>query len=69
MQWTLRGPAVDDVGGIVCAGPHLAVFVDGGGADALQLAAGKRGLQDVGGVDGSLRRARAHPQGLTLYGA
>ena len=35
----------------------LAVLVERGGADALELAAGERGLQDVGGVDGALGRA------------
>jgi Protein of unknown function (DUF3170). len=32
----------------------LAVLVEGGRADALQLATGERRLQDVGGVDGAL---------------
>ena len=37
----------------------LAVLRDGGGADALQLPAGERRLEEVGGVDGALRRAGA----------
>src|SRR5205823_4597932 len=32
----------------------LAVLVEGGGADALDFAAGQRGLEHVGGVDGTL---------------
>ena len=35
----------------------LAVLVDGGGADALELTASERGLEDVRRVDGALRRA------------
>ena len=38
----------------------LAVLVDGGGADGLQLAAGQHGLEDRGGVDGALGGARTH---------
>ena len=38
----------------------LAVLGGGGGADALDLAAGERRLQDVGGVERALGRARAH---------
>ena len=38
----------------------LAVLGGGGGADALDLAAGERGLQDVGGVEAALGGARAH---------
>ena len=38
----------------------LAVLVQGGGADGLQLAARQRRLQDVGRVDGALGRAGAH---------
>src|SRR6202035_5553612 len=38
----------------------LAVLVQGGGADALDLAARQGGLEDVGGIDRSFRRARAH---------
>ena len=34
------------------------VLVERGGADALQLPAGERRLQHVGGVDGALRAAR-----------
>ena len=37
----------------------LLVFVERGGADAAQLAAGQRGLQHVGGVDGAFRAAGA----------
>ena len=37
----------------------LAVLVERGGADALQLAAGERRLEDVGRVDRALGRARA----------
>ena len=37
----------------------LAIFVDGGGADDLDLAARQRRLEDGGGVDGSLGRTRA----------
>ena len=37
----------------------LAVLVEGRGADALELAAGQRRLEDVGGVDRALGRARA----------
>ena len=37
----------------------LAVVVQGGGADGLQLAAGEGGLEDVGRVDGALGGARA----------
>ena len=36
----------------------LAVLVEGRGTDALQLAAGQRRLEDVGGVDGAFRGAR-----------
>ena len=38
----------------------LAVLVEGRGADALQLAAGQRWLEDVRGVDRAFGRARAH---------
>ena len=38
----------------------LLVFVQGGGADATQLAACQRRLQHVGGVDGAFGRACAH---------
>src|SRR5262249_7706054 len=37
----------------------LAVFVERGGADALNFAAGEGGLEDVGGVDGALGAAGA----------
>ena len=37
----------------------LAVLVEGGGADAAQLAAGEHGLEHVGGVHRALGRARA----------
>ena len=37
----------------------LAVFVDGGGADDLNLAARQRRLEDGGGIDGALGRTRA----------
>ena len=37
----------------------LAVLVEGGGPDGLQLAAGQHGLEDRGGVDGALGRAGA----------
>ena len=43
----------------------LAVLVEGGGADGLQLAPGQHGLQDRGGVDGPLGCARAD-QGVQL---
>ena len=43
----------------------LAVLVEGGGADGLQLAAGQHGLQDGGGVDGALGGAGAD-QGVQL---
>src|SRR5438876_2972143 len=36
----------------------LAVLVEGGGADALDLAARESGLEDVGGIDRAFRRAR-----------
>ena len=36
------------------------VFGEGGRADAAQIAAGQRGLQHVGGVDGAFRGACAH---------
>ena len=39
----------------------LAVLVDGGGADGLQLAAGQHRLEDGGGVDGALRPRRRRP--------
>ena len=38
----------------------LAVLVEGGGAHHAQLAPGQHGLQHVGGVHGTLGRARAH---------
>src|SRR5216683_862462 len=38
----------------------LAVLVQRGRADALNLAARQGGLQDVGGIDGAFRRSRAH---------
>src|SRR5690606_16368346 len=38
----------------------LAVLIEGGGADALDLAAGQRGLEHVGRVDRALRAAGAH---------
>eukprot|EP00959_Pyramimonas_sp_CCMP1952_P155034 3243695-Pyramimonas_sp.AAC.1 len=38
----------------------LAVLVQSGGADALQLPAREGRLQDVRRIDGALRRARAH---------
>ena len=43
----------------------LAVLVDGGGTDGLQLAAGQHRLQDRGGVDGALGGAGAD-QGVEL---
>jgi len=43
----------------------LAVLRGGGGPDALDLAAGERGLEDVGRVERALGRARAH-QGVQL---
>ena len=43
----------------------LAVLGRGGGADALDLAARQRRLQDVGGVEAALGRAGAH-QGVQL---
>src|SRR5262249_12224557 len=43
----------------------LAVLVQGGGADALDLASGQGGLEDVGGVDGALGAAGAD-QGVQL---
>ena len=38
----------------------LAVLVQRGGADAVQLAAGQHRLQQVAGVHGAVRLARAH---------
>ena len=38
----------------------LSVLVQGGGTDDLQLAPGEGGLEDVGGVHGTLRIAGAH---------
>ena len=38
----------------------LAVLVEGGGADDLNLAPGQGGLEDVGGVHAALGVARAH---------
>ena len=43
----------------------LAVLVERGGADALQLAARERRLEDVGGVDGAFGGTRAH-EGVEL---
>ena len=43
----------------------LAVLVEGGGADALQLAAGQWRLEDVGGVDRAFGGARTH-EGVQL---
>ena len=43
----------------------LAVLVERGGPDGLQLTAGQHGLEDRGGVDGALGRARAD-QGVQL---
>ena len=43
----------------------LAVLVEGGGPDAAQLAAGQRGLEQVGGVHRALGGAGAH-QGVQL---
>ena len=43
----------------------LAVLVDGGGPDGLQLAPGQHGLEDGGGVDGPLGGAGTH-QGVEL---
>ena len=43
----------------------LAVLVEGGGADALHLAAGQGRLEDIGGVDGPLGPAGAD-QGVQL---
>ena len=37
----------------------LAVFVEGGSADGLQVAAREGGLEDVGGVDRAFGSARA----------
>ena len=37
----------------------LAVLVERGGADALDFAAGERGLEDVAGVNGAFRAAGA----------
>ena len=37
----------------------LAIFVERGGADAMQLAAGQRGFQQIGGVHGAFRLAGA----------
>jgi hypothetical protein len=37
----------------------LLVFVEGGGADAAQLASGQRGLEEIGGVDGAFGSAGA----------
>ena len=38
----------------------FAKFRRRGGADALNLAAGKRGLEDIGGVERPFRRPRSH---------
>ena len=38
----------------------LAIFVQGGGADTLHLATGKRGLDDIAGIHGALGRAGTH---------
>src|SRR4029078_64982 len=38
----------------------LAILVERGGTDALQLAARERGLEHVAGVDRALRSTRAH---------
>src|SRR5213596_3240770 len=43
----------------------FAVLVEGCGADALDLAAGQGGLEDVRGIDGALGGARAN-QGVEL---
>ena len=43
----------------------LAVLVERGGADGLQLAPGQHGLEDRGRVDGALGRARTH-EGVQL---
>ena len=43
----------------------LAVLVERGGADGLQLAPGQHGLEDRGGVDGALGGTRTH-QGVDL---
>ena len=43
----------------------LAVLVDGGGTDGLQLAPGQHRLEDRGGVDGAFGRAGTH-QGVEL---
>ena len=50
LEATLQGGVTLDV---------LAVFVKRGGADRLHLAARKRGLQDIGGIDRAFGRARA----------
>lgn len=38
----------------------LSVLIERGGADGLELPAGKGGLDDVGGVHGAFRRTGAH---------
>src|SRR5205823_10785710 len=43
----------------------LAVLVEGGGTDRLQLTPGQHGLEDAGGVDGALGGARTH-EGVEL---
>src|SRR5690625_7514735 len=43
----------------------LAVLLEGGGADGLQLTAGQHGLEDAGGIDRALGCTRTH-QGVDL---
>ena len=38
----------------------FAVFIQRGGTDALQFAAGQSGLDDIGGIHGAFRPASAH---------
>src|SRR5579862_2770179 len=49
------GPEAAGEGGILL--DVFLVFVEGSGADAAELAAGERGFEQVGGVDGAFGRA------------
>src|SRR3712207_6937767 len=44
----------------------LAVLVEGGGADGLQLTAGQHRLEDAGGVDRALRGTRPDEGGVLV---
>ena len=50
LEATFQGAVLFDV---------LAVFIEGGGANALNLAASQSRFEDVGGVDGAFGAARA----------